>query len=88
MRFVMLVFLGSCFSAPQPACQFLCGKDKSCPHDYACGADQRCHRMTSRGSNADCTDDLPADATIGDAPIDGSHAPDAGLVDSMTSDAN
>ena len=36
--------MAACYSTPQPDCGFVCGPAGDCPTDYACAADNRCHR--------------------------------------------
>jgi hypothetical protein len=59
---VTLLF-ASCYQTPRPACAFLCGEDGACPDGYECGGDNRCHRVESDGSLAECPDPLPIDAS-------------------------
>jgi hypothetical protein len=43
------VAAAACFSPQQPACAFSCGPAGECPADYACGADNLCHRDDGLG---------------------------------------
>jgi len=62
--------LASCFSRPSSRCAFLCGTGGTCPEDYRCGSDDRCHLVQDNGDLAQCDDELfepdahPADASI------------------------
>lgn len=81
---IVAVAVGACYETPKPACQFLCGDGDLCPTDYACGDDQRCHRVEANGDLATCTDDLPE---IPDASIDAEVINDGMLIDAEPIDA-
>jgi hypothetical protein len=75
-RVLLLLLFAGCYQTPKPACAFLCGAGGECPDGYECDTDNRCHRVESNGSLAECPDPLPIDAN---APIDSSTPLDAAL---------
>ena len=83
-----LSLLAGCFDPAEPHCAFLCTRSAECPERYACGPDQRCHRLDESGALLMCEEQLPLDASPLDAsPLDASPL-DASPLDASPLDAS
>jgi hypothetical protein len=61
----LLLVISACYSPREPDCGFFCGPGGSCPADYFCADDGRCHREGSPDTLI-CPPDAAVAADSGD----------------------